>query len=282
MNKLKENWRQFLMLVVPLIIAAKFLFEVKFPPLNIIIYSILFTAVIGAIYKSCYTQYCYYIVALIMVFLQFSLLMVWLADLAQGRLVTIFLYQEVISTLVLFLVSSLLSILPFFLLGVAARVFFDKPIKNPSVKIFFNFLIALVFACVLVELVMYFISPLSAVLIAPMNWYMANKIELKEAIFLVPIINFGVITIALTLPVLVISYFVKNWRTWQITVTALIAMLFILLITDQNPLISWHDKGNLLGFAIYLLLFIISGVFFCATYFLVRKYNNRKFQIGFD
>lgn len=253
------------MVLAPLAMAVTILLGGKLAPLNLLIIALLAFASIASVFKSKYAQYSYYLVSFL-----WCTTLVFIFYLGYKTLGIL-----AISAFATMLTAILLPILLAFLLGLMSRVFFDKPIQNPKLKIIVKITIALVIACLILIIFLY-TTPFRPSFLGFINDLKDNKLAVYGLILADGLIG---IFVAQALPMLVITSFIKNWSKWQAFVTAFFVSFIFLLMIDRH--LSFLTLSTAIS-KVNLVQFFISIAMLFSTYFVARKFVNNKFSIGFD
>jgi len=242
---------------------------------NFFSFSILALAAITSLLKPRYAQYCYFFLSLIWFFLLIGFYFLYAIYTTQVNPYAARMLPTVISIL---LPIGLVQILIVLFLGVAARVWFDKPIQDKRTKVFLNITFALAIASL--SWLTYF---LSAGLRPRIRWIADLHYSWSTSFFLILCqFTFGYFLFS-ALPLAILSSFVKNWSKWQAVTTSLFVSIILLLTTDRmlSFLVLESRRGNL-----YIAQFFVSIALLLSTYYLSKyiqkKFINTKYHIGFD
>ena len=273
MNKIKENWQQVFMVLASLIMASIILLGGKLNPIDFALFALFLFAAVASIFKSKYVQFSYYLASLLWLLSALFLLSVGMIKFSSNlqHIPPIFL----LSISVILLNSLLVPISAALFLGVCAKVLFDKPIQNEKVKKLLGYVAAIAIASVVVHIFLF-----SAYFQLSILSWIKNYKDNRTLVILILLFD-GLLRVLIfqVISMILITIFIKNWSKLQALLTAVFASVVTLLMVDRNG--YFLDSSITIG-RVNLVQFFISIAMLYGTYFIVKRFVNNRFSVGFD
>ena len=273
MHRIRENWRQIFMVLASLMMATAVMLPGKLTPINFVLFALFSFAAVASVFKSKYVQFSYYLASLFWLLPALVLLSVGIIKFSSNlqHMPPVFL----LSISVILLNSILVPISAVLFLGLCAKYFFDKPLQNEKVKKLFKYAIALAIASIIVNIYIY-----SAIfwpsIVSLTKSFMDSKAVVISILLFDGLLR---VLIAQAVPMVLITIFIKNWSKLQALLTAVFASVVTLLMVDRNG--HFLDSSITIG-RVNLVQFFISIAMLYGTYFIVKRFVNNRFSVGFE